>query len=100
MRRASGYCTWSGEPPPNHGARGKRLGLLHELAPNAGVIAALINPNYQEADAQSRELQAAAQALRLQLRIASEERSRVGIRFRRSRARGGWRTDPDCRSVL
>ena len=49
----------------------KRLGLLHELAPNATVIGALIDPNYQEADAQSRELQAAAQALNLQIHIAS-----------------------------
>jgi putative ABC transport system substrate-binding protein len=49
---------------------GKRLGLLHELAPSATAIGALINPNYQEADAQSRELQAAALVLKLQLHIA------------------------------
>src|SRR4029079_592538 len=32
----------------------KRLGLLHELAPNATRVGALIDPNYQEAETQSR----------------------------------------------
>ena len=38
----------------------KRLGLLHELVPDAKVVGALINPNYQEAEAQARELRNAA----------------------------------------
>jgi putative tryptophan/tyrosine transport system substrate-binding protein len=38
----------------------KRLGLLHELVPGAKVVGVLIDPNYQEADAQGRELRDAA----------------------------------------
>jgi putative tryptophan/tyrosine transport system substrate-binding protein len=50
-------------------AESKRLGLLHELAPNAAVAGVLINPNYQEADAQARELQDAARAIGLRIHI-------------------------------
>jgi len=46
----------------------KRLELLHQLVPGAGVISALVNPNYHEADFQGQELQEAARALHLQLR--------------------------------
>jgi putative tryptophan/tyrosine transport system substrate-binding protein len=38
----------------------KRLGLLHELIPGAKVVGVLIDPNYQEAEAQARELRDAA----------------------------------------
>jgi putative tryptophan/tyrosine transport system substrate-binding protein len=38
----------------------KRLELLHELAPKASAIAALVNPNYPAAKSQSEEFQAAA----------------------------------------
>jgi putative ABC transport system substrate-binding protein len=38
----------------------KRLGLLHELVPGAKVVGVLIDPNYQEAEAQARELRDAA----------------------------------------
>jgi putative ABC transport system substrate-binding protein len=48
---------------------GKRLGLLHELVPQAAVVAALVNPSNLAAEAQSRELQQAARALGLQLHI-------------------------------
>src|SRR5262249_38806800 len=41
----------------------KRLELLHELAPNASTIAALVNPNYGEAKFQSQEIQKAASLL-------------------------------------
>jgi putative ABC transport system substrate-binding protein len=47
----------------------KRLGLLHELVPSAAAIGALINPNYQEAEGQSRELQEAARSIGRQLHI-------------------------------
>jgi putative ABC transport system substrate-binding protein len=49
----------------------KRLGLLHELVPNAGLIGVLINPNYQEAEAQSRELKQAARSIGQRLRIVN-----------------------------
>src|SRR6516164_160904 len=54
----------------------KRLELLHELAPTATVIAALVNPSYLGAETQSRDLQAAARTLGLQIRTlnASAER--------------------------
>jgi putative ABC transport system substrate-binding protein len=55
---------------------GKRLGLLHELAPNAAVIAMLVDPNFPNAQNQVSDLQAAARALALQIHIlhASTER--------------------------
>ena len=49
----------------------KRLGLLHELAPRATVIAALINPNNANAGNQSRELEEAAGTLGLQVRLVN-----------------------------
>jgi putative ABC transport system substrate-binding protein len=54
----------------------KRLELMHELVPGATVIAALLNPNNAAAETQSKDTQAAARALGLQVRIlhASAER--------------------------
>jgi len=49
--------------------------LLHELVPNATGVAALINPNYPEAETLSKELLRAANAIGLQsviLRASSE----------------------------
>jgi putative ABC transport system substrate-binding protein len=45
----------------------KRLGLLHELVPNATSVALLINPNNPESVRQPTELQNAARAIGLQL---------------------------------
>ena len=54
----------------------KRLGLLYELVPNAGVSAFLLNPNFLEAAAQAANMQAAAHSLgrRLLVLRASTER--------------------------
>jgi putative tryptophan/tyrosine transport system substrate-binding protein len=54
----------------------KRLELLHELLPTATTMALLINPTNTNAGTQSRDLQAAARTLGLQLHIvqASTER--------------------------
>jgi putative tryptophan/tyrosine transport system substrate-binding protein len=41
----------------------KRLGLLHELIPNDAIIAALLDPNYVEVQAELEELEAAARAI-------------------------------------
>jgi putative ABC transport system substrate-binding protein len=48
----------------------KRLGLLHELVPGAKVVGVLIDPNYQEAEAQARELRDAAGTLGQSIHIA------------------------------
>src|SRR5262245_59206568 len=45
----------------------KRLGLLHELVPNATIVALLTNPNNLESARQPAELQNAARAIGLQL---------------------------------
>jgi ABC-type uncharacterized transport system substrate-binding protein len=47
----------------------KRLELLHQIAPKASVLAALINPNYPAAKSQSEELQNAAVQLGVKLII-------------------------------
>jgi len=49
----------------------KRLELLHELAPKAVVLGALVNPSYPDVELQRRELREAAAAKALQIRIAS-----------------------------
>jgi putative tryptophan/tyrosine transport system substrate-binding protein len=50
--------------------------MLHELLPNADTIAALVNPTFPGSDIQTKDLQAAASALGLQLHVlhASTER--------------------------
>jgi putative ABC transport system substrate-binding protein len=47
----------------------KRLELLRELVPGALVIAALVNPNNPNAEARSRDVQAAARAVGQQIRV-------------------------------
>jgi putative ABC transport system substrate-binding protein len=47
----------------------KRLGLLHETIPQAGVVAVLLNPSNPIIDSQSRELYDAADALGLRLDV-------------------------------
>jgi putative tryptophan/tyrosine transport system substrate-binding protein len=47
----------------------KRLGLMHELVPTATAFAALINPTFPSAKTQSRDLEAAAHTLGLQLHV-------------------------------
>jgi putative ABC transport system substrate-binding protein len=49
----------------------KNLATLHELAPNARAIGALVNPNNPNAGPQARDLQEAARALDLRLVILS-----------------------------
>jgi putative ABC transport system substrate-binding protein len=54
----------------------KRLELLHQLVPTANAIALLLNPNNSNAEAQARDMQAAARTVGLQLHVmhASAER--------------------------
>jgi putative tryptophan/tyrosine transport system substrate-binding protein len=51
------------------GLEAKRLGLLHELIPNATTVAVLVNPNYPDAETQLREVQEAARTLGVQLLV-------------------------------
>jgi putative ABC transport system substrate-binding protein len=48
----------------------KRLGLLHELVPGARIVGVLIDPNYQEAEAQAQELQEAASRIDQRICVA------------------------------
>jgi len=54
----------------------KRLGLLHELSPDASLVAVLINPNFLDAAKHLRDVQEAARTLGLRLLVlnASSER--------------------------
>jgi putative tryptophan/tyrosine transport system substrate-binding protein len=45
----------------------KRLGLLHELVPNAGVIGMLVNPTFPDVETQWRDVSEAAQKLGLEV---------------------------------
>src|SRR5208337_1043261 len=45
----------------------KRLEVLRELVPKAGVIAVLVNPTNQSAEGETRELREAARSLGIQL---------------------------------
>src|SRR5262245_30144317 len=47
----------------------KRLGLLHELVPQAAVVSALVNPKFPDAADRLRELEEAARALGKQLLV-------------------------------
>jgi putative ABC transport system substrate-binding protein len=48
----------------------KRLGLLHELVPGAKTVGVMIDPNYQEAEAQARELREAAATIGERIHVA------------------------------
>jgi putative ABC transport system substrate-binding protein len=64
---------------PSHNATGislltnilepKRIGLLHDLVPNARTIGALVNPSFPPAEVQSRDAQEAARALGIGIHI-------------------------------
>jgi putative ABC transport system substrate-binding protein len=47
----------------------KRLGLLHELIPKAIMLVALVDPGFNDAEMQLRQLQAAARAMGQQLHV-------------------------------
>jgi putative tryptophan/tyrosine transport system substrate-binding protein len=51
------------------GLEAKRLGLLHEMVPKAGIVGVLLNPNYAAFESQMRDVQDAATNLGLQLII-------------------------------
>jgi putative tryptophan/tyrosine transport system substrate-binding protein len=67
LNRPGGNMT--GVSIPTAALEAKRLELLHELIPNAAVIAVLVNPNFSEADSQLKIVQAAANKLGQQIRV-------------------------------
>jgi putative tryptophan/tyrosine transport system substrate-binding protein len=54
----------------------KRLELLHDAIPGPAVVAALANPNFSEAEAESRLLNVAARALNRQIQILNVSNDR------------------------
>ena len=54
----------------------KRLGLLHELAPQAAIISVLLNPTNPSAEPASRDLQATARTLGLQINVVHASNDR------------------------
>jgi len=74
LNRPAGTLT--GVTSLNAEAGSKRLELLHELVPGATVIALLVNPANPTTETLSKDLQAAARTLGLQIRVlhASAER--------------------------
>ena len=62
----------------------KRLELLRELVPDSDLIAVLVNPNRPDAEAQSRDVQAAARALGRQVeRLQRRQRATRSMRLSR-----------------
>jgi putative ABC transport system substrate-binding protein len=59
----------------------KRVELLHELIPNAAVIAALVNPTFSEAESQLKVVQAAANKLGRQIRVLNVSRRDIEPAF-------------------
>jgi putative ABC transport system substrate-binding protein len=54
----------------------KRLGLLHDLLPNASTVALLVNPNNPNAEPDTKALQDAAPSLGLTIRVLSARNER------------------------
>lgn len=52
----------------------KRLEMLHRLVPNAELIGVVVNPSYPDAQLELGELQEAAQAIGLKIRVANASR--------------------------
>jgi putative tryptophan/tyrosine transport system substrate-binding protein len=60
----------------------KRLGLLHELVPNAPLIGALVNPDYSDVDRQLKQLHDGARALGQELHVERARTEReIGTAF-------------------
>jgi len=51
----------------------KRLGLLHDLAPNVAVVGALVNPGFAAGAQQGRDIEEAARAIGLRVVVANAD---------------------------
>ena len=66
----------------------KRLGLLHDLVPTASVIGLLLNPGYLTAEAEVREVEAAARRIGCEiLLLKASNDSEIDAAFAAMRAR-------------
>ncbi len=64
------------------GPESKRLGLLHEFVPHTKLVGMLINPNYQGAETQERELRDAAAKINQRIHIVyAGNDAELGIAF-------------------
>ena len=73
----------------------KRLQVLHELVPTASVIGVLVNPNNPNAVSDTKNVEAAARALRLQTRIVT---ARPRVTSMRLSPASSSRGSPHCLS--
>ena len=89
LRRPDGNLT--GVTALNVEIGAKRLELLHELIPTAGIIGLLVNPTNALTEANTKTVQAAARALGLQLHVlnASTERDFDAVFARLIQLRAG-----------
>ena len=68
----------------------KRLGLLHDLVPTASVVGFLLNPNYLTAEAEVKQVEAAARLIGCQvLRLKAGSERELDAAFERMRERIG-----------
>src|SRR5262249_15510252 len=74
LNRPGGNVTGAVLLTSNLGA--KRIGLLRQLVPNANPIGVLVNPTYPIAEAQLKEVQAAAASVGVRLIIANASAER------------------------
>src|SRR5262249_1661049 len=69
LSRPSGTAPGAYAYPSEVGA--KQLELLRQLVPNASVIGMLVNPNYPDAETQSKDVRQAARTLGLQVHVVN-----------------------------
>ena len=60
---------------------GKRLELLHELVPNAAVIAMLVNPTFPGTESITNDMQVAARTLGLELKVANATSGCIAVAY-------------------
>lgn len=79
----------------------KRLGLLHELLPNAVAVGVLLNPNFPLAERQLQDLQEAARVLHVDIHVfRANTDSEIEGCFREYRSTAHRRAHGDRRSIL
>ncbi len=79
----------------------KRLGVLHDLAPGADLIAVLVNPSNASADAQVKGVQEAARVIGRRIMVVTASNvSDIEAAFSKACSTACWRSRRYRRSVL